>query len=227
MRLTTLFLGACLSFGIHAENVIDLSESAVVKNAAKMGLSIEEHMFAGKKFQQLLESGETPDNLSPITQSVEYANALAYINSGQKVPKDVELSLVKAMNTRKAAMASYLGLDVSKLDEYTRAFFDYDYQNKYENSVSSKAKRMERIVVHCSDDYCSKGPWGANILRLRLFVTTTAENAGITRRGERFQVDIHDEKTDEKIGEEIWEQNVFSGAFKVETRPCEECEIHL
>ena len=101
---------------------VNLVRKDLARNAEDMRLSLAEYLEAGKRYGRLREAGGLLDNALPLNETIEFQNAFSYVKNGERMPADVKKAVLALINKRKANLATYLGIDVTKVDEFIAGF---------------------------------------------------------------------------------------------------------
>ncbi|WP_173496318.1 hypothetical protein [Shewanella sp. ISTPL2] len=207
--------------------------------AEKIGISEESYLYASIAYMRIF-SEESIEGLTKIQNRELYQSLL-----GKETDSEFSSSYVRLNNEIKSDLASFLQLDVTKLDKFIEVVHSLHYTGEFEdvkvNSNLNKTSDVEisavgemvRIPVVC-DEVCQSGarqapfnPFGST-MPLNMYIYNKASSQGIIPNTVRnpnstFTVKFVDNNTGDTIAAEVWSYNDFTGAWKVSNAPCGNC----
>lgn len=220
-------------------NFVKITEQRFASIADKIGITQESYLYASRQYMRIF-SEESIEGLTKIQDRTLYQSLLGNENN-----IDDSSSYVRLNNEIKSDLASFLRLDVAKLDKFIEVLHSLHYTGEFEdvkvNSNLNKTTDVEisavgeviRIPVVC-DEACQSGAKQTafnpldSTMPLNMYIYTQAFSQGIVPNtvrnpGSSFTVKFVDNNTGNTIAAEAWSYNDFSGAWKVSNAPCASC----
>ncbi len=196
--------------------------------ANEIDLSLVEFIQASGKWQRL-KSGKAKHSLNLLSDFSELTELKYYLEAGLELPQELSEGVVQILNSQKSDLASYLGIDVYKLERFIHLYELAETKEKKKLAGISKSNDLpfltaksftETIIITCRD-FCSSGKDSSGYL-LALVISNNASAAGIAQYTS-FSVEFKDYRTDDVVKIEKWKYNNFSGAWFEEKQPCSTC----
>ncbi|MFB2777996.1 hypothetical protein ACE017_02425 [Shewanella mangrovisoli] len=221
-------------------SIVKITEKRFSSIADKIGITQESYLYASREYMRIF-SEESIDGLTKIQNRALYQSLL-----GNESNIDYSSSYVRLNNEVKSDLASFLRLDVAKLDKFIEVLHSLHYTGEFEDikihSNLNKATDVDisavggmiRIPIVC-DEACQNGerqtttfnPFGST-MPLSMYIYAQASSQGIVPNTVRhpnstLTVKFVDNNTGNTIAAEVWSYNDYSGAWKVSNAPCENC----
>lgn len=230
LLLTTPLLSHAEQNSYSERHTIDEVKRKLEKFASELDLSLAEFVQASGKWQRL-KSGKAKHQLSLLSDFGELAELNYYIEAELKPPQELSEKVLQILNNQKSDLASYLGIDIYKLDHFIQLYELAETKekkklaNKQKSSSQSTiiAKSSTEIIIIKCRDFCNSGnDWSGNLLSL--VIMNNASTAGIGQYTS-FSVEFRDYQTNEAFKREKWKYNNFSGAWFEEKEACSTCQL--
>lgn len=200
--------------------------------ARKIGISKKEYLYAARQYM-LIYTEESIHNFPKIQDRELYQSLI-----GHEFDIEYQSSYVRLNNEIKSDLASFLGIDVAKIDQFTQVIHALSFSGQFEDidlssyntggSTKATSGEMERIEVQC-DDACQR-PVSGMALNLYIYNRVSAQGIpqnNINNPGHKFVVKFVSNSTGQIVKSEIWTYNNFSGAYKVSNAPCGSCHTDI
>jgi len=195
----------------------------------EIDLSLVEFFQASGKWQRL-KSGKAKHQLTLLSDFYELGELNYYIEAELEPPQALRESVIQILNSQKSDLASYLGIDVYKLERFIQLYELAEAKEKRELANQQKSNSQlaytaksptERIIVRCRD-FCNSGyDWSGNLLSLVIWSNASATGIG---QYTSFNVEFRDYHTNDSFKKEQWMYNNFSGAWFEEKAACSTCD---
>jgi hypothetical protein len=208
-----------ISFDISASNLksIESLENAMNHSAKEIGITPKSYLIASQLLTRLDDPDEQVEHqLKRLDTFDEYHKILSFISSGQKVPEELQNKMITILNSQKSDLASYLHLDVQKLNAFLDAYSSrLDYAK---NNFSTLSDDIDRITVTCTDACNMTSSWGYT--GVVPYIWDKGYNTNFF--GKTYKVSFKNIHTGKTFAMEEWKV-YYNIARKVKDLPCNSC----
>lgn len=217
---------------VNHQHILDASIVATMHKrftsiANKIGITEDEYLYAARTYLKLF-SEENIAGLNKIQDRTLY-QALTKNASDNENPSNY----LKLNNDIKSDIASFIKLDVAKLDRFIEVIHSLNYAGEFEEikintqpnkEAESNISHVEEIIsvaVVC-DETCQQSapsitlnPNASNIpMNIYIFNQVMSQGA-VHHPGYAYTVNFIDKATGSTLSTELWSYNNWFGAYKI------------
>lgn len=209
----------------NSSMVVGDFESRMINSAKKVEIPAKDFLIASQLLERLYDENVVDKpHFDKLNSFDEYQQIVSLVGLEDEVPAKLRADLKKIMNEQQSKLASYLLLDVSKLDAFLK---EYDSQHSRKSSVerdmSIQANNgLERINVTCTD--CNS-PHSVGYFDATAFIHDRGQpfiKSG--KWGATVSVTFTNSKTRRVFAKEIW-RVTNTNAWMLKEQPCDECSV--
>ena len=154
----------------------------------------------------------------------EYQEIISLINSEQAVPVKLQYTMIKILNSQKSELASYLLLDVNKLQQFMNEYLSQRDigRSKLSSPITVSDSHNEKITVTCTDACNNQFNSSFSIASLQIY----AQGHNTSWGGESYTVIFKNKHTGDTFAKEQWRvSNTI--AWPLKELPCSSCKDHV
>ncbi|MCV2884119.1 hypothetical protein OE749_05390 [Aestuariibacter sp. AA17] len=86
--------------------------------ATEIGMEVSHYIDATQRYREFAAGNVSINGLVSLSDSPDYRNAMAVLDKKEKLSLEQSRELVRVINNNKTLIANYLGIEVSKYDQF-------------------------------------------------------------------------------------------------------------
>lgn len=194
----------------------------------------KEYLRAAQTYVRISE-GLEPLQFQSFNEIASIQELVLYFESKQKAPNSLRSKALNDFNIEQAKFANQLGLKVSQLDEFLRAFADLSGKGHYKHikvanhpstAINDKKGSSELIRIRCERE-CQKHISGPKTIEFTTYIAHLANEAQIPLTGGNwdnpFTVEYVNRQGD-TFRRELWAHSGAAGGHYKRELPCSNCQ---